>query len=532
MIHHVVAVLAAAAAVAAFPAEVWISPQGNNLSGNGSHASPWQSPQRALQFVADQRHGNGGKLPGPVTIRVLPGLYALDSTIEITAASSGDPGMPVTFQADDPGAPNVFSGAAVLSDVTANKDGTVTFSVPDSVPCPGGCRQLFRVTYDDGTWPLGRRNLSRSDTLTYSSITAKDMVVPSGQLSQYSPASLAQAEAVVYHSWTATITPVGAWDPSAHTLTFATDANPKCYDACENKYYVQNVLDPALLGPGEFFVATSPSGRTVTYRPYQGESVKPGDFAVANLSTVLATTGSGAGAVGHVVFNGITFAHSASHLSTCLESGGCNGQSDSDTEFAAVQLANASNVTLYNCTVEQTGLFGVWVQDGSSDVVMEWVFLRHLGAGAVRVGQSDVVSLPRRITLRDSTVSYTGEVLAAGPGVLIQPAADVTVTHNEFAHTRYTAVSAGWTWGYAPTQVSNVNISHNDMHDVFGGELSDGGCVYTLASSTAQWSTTTAAGTSTPGATAGGATTRTRGAASSPSPTTLPTRPRARGSTR
>jgi len=47
----------------------------------------------------------------------------------------------------------------------------------------------------------------------------------------------------------------------------------------------------------------------------------------------------------------------------------------------------------------------------------------------------------------------------------------------------YTAVSTGWTWGYAATSDAGNLVSYNLLHDIFQGELSDGGCVYNLGRS-------------------------------------------------
>ena len=80
----------------------------------------------------------------------------------------------------------------------------------------------------------------------------------------------------------------------------------------------------------------------------------------------------------------------------------------------------------------------------------------------------------------DNELSDGGHVWQQGCGVLAQRVARTNISHNEIGHFRYTGVSVGWTWGYAPTDVYDVLVSHNHIHDIGQGYLSDMGCVYTL----------------------------------------------------
>jgi hypothetical protein len=65
-------------------------------------------------------------------------------------------------------------------------------------------------------------------------------------------------------------------------------------------------------------------------------------------------------------------------------------------------------------------------------------------------------------------------------GVLLQAAADCTITHNEVSMFRQTGISAGWRWNYGPTSDGNNTISFNRIHTIGMGETSDLGCVYHL----------------------------------------------------
>lgn len=384
--------------------------------------------------------------------------------------------------------PTVFSGAAVLTPLGDGPNGTLLFQIPASVECSGRCRQLFRIAGTGG--PLGRRMFSKSSTMQYTAIATRSITVGAGQLADYSPESLAAGEVVFFQSWTSSIGILktnAAWNPATRTLSTASPINTECYGACLNRYFVQNVLDAKLMAPGTFSLDDRDvSNRTIMYKPLPGETVAPGDLAVGNISEVLVTASTdGSSKPGFVTMRGITFSHTASALSYCINSG-CNGQSASSGQTATVHLTNATNFEFFNCTVSETGHYGVWVDQGSSDVSVSHCNFTSLGAGGIRIGAArsgvapDLTQQVQRATVSDCTVSNTGAVVMAGAGVLSQQASDVLITHNNIGNLLYTGVSAGWTWGYAPTSVHNVTVSFNDIHDIFQGELSDGGCVYTL----------------------------------------------------
>ena len=65
-------------------------------------------------------------------------------------------------------------------------------------------------------------------------------------------------------------------------------------------------------------------------------------------------------------------------------------------------------------------------------------------------------------------------------GVLILQSGHNRVAHNHIHHLYYTAVSAGWNWGYKESPCHENIIEFNHLHHIGQGMLSDMGAFYSL----------------------------------------------------
>jgi hypothetical protein len=107
-----------------------------------------------------------------------------------------------------------------------------------------------------------------------------------------------------------------------------------------------------------------------------------------------------------------------------------------------------------------------------------------MGAGGIKVGETMQRASEAERTVENEVVDNAlhdlGSIYPSAIGVWIGQSSRNTVAHNEIRDLFYTAISVGWTWGYAPNLCDDNRIEYNHLHHIGKGMLSDMGAIYTL----------------------------------------------------
>jgi hypothetical protein len=467
-----------------------VSPAGNDgWSGQLAEPNadrtdgPLATPARARDVLRERRRAKS--LSGPAEVRLRGGRYRLAEPLVFTPEDSGD----VLWTAAAGESP-VLSGAAPATGWRIERRAGLTVWTTDVSALVRG-RGPFRALFVNGE-RRPRPRLPKEGYWRIESVPGRALdggghwktlfegsdafVAAPGTVAAWR--SLADVEAVVLHFWIEERLPLVSFDPATRlvrtgrkTLMALVDETGDTYP----RFYAENVFEA--LSPGDWYL-DRPTGR-LHYAPRPGDRPETARVEVPVVASLLRLEGEPEKDrfVEGLRFAGIALEHAAvPEAEPAVQAAW--------TTPGALVLRGARNVVIEDSRLAGLGGYAVEIGEGCRGVRLVGNEIVDAGGGGVKVDGADAAGDPRLrtagVAVTDNHVHAIGRVFPSAVGVLVRHASDVEIAHNHVHDTYYTAISAGWVWGYEPSVTSGIRVVKNHIHDVGQGVLSDMGGVYTL----------------------------------------------------
>lgn len=243
------------------------------------------------------------------------------------------------------------------------------------------------------------------------------------------------------------------------------------------RFKIRN-LKSLLDTPGEFVF--DKASKKITYFPREGEDIASSSILYPALSEILLIKGeSDLNKAKNISLSGLTF-ECGGHFPDKKWQQAPQAQA---SVSGFVRVENADCIEIKNCEVRNCNSYGIEFASGVTNSKVKNSILYDCGSGGIRVGALSGSSTYQN-EISNNIIYCYGRYNKAAVGICIFSSGSNLIDHNAIFDGYYTAISVGWTWGFAPTHTQNNRITNNRIFKIGHGVMDDMGGIYTLGDAT------------------------------------------------
>jgi len=230
---------------------------------------------------------------------------------------------------------------------------------------------------------------------------------------------------------------------------------------------------------GEFYFDMA--SREILYLPRKGENMQTAEAFIPALPLALEIAGkSPKSRAENIAVKGVDFFCGSVEPFTL-------GMQAAKPAKGFVRIYNARAVSFSGNKIRCADSCALDIGKAADGISVEGNEISDIGCGGVKIGEEPAcIKSPEEDTfgvrVSDNIIRAYGRYNKSAAGILALDARDVEIDHNTIFDGFYSAISCGWTWGYAPTRTRGNKITNNRIFDIGQGYLCDMAGIYTLGS--------------------------------------------------
>lgn len=461
---------------------IYVSYNGDD-SYKGTRDMPIKSLTKALE-LGSRRKKYSKK--DTLFIKINEGKYYIDKSIIINKV----PSRPIVIEGSENNKTE-FIGGNIISNWKKEKANLYYCIVPTIYNAEqlfiNGNRATLAKTPDTSWFTVVGSSQSEPDKNNITTLSVKLKQKDMLSLKNLSDDEIKNIKVRFYHKWDNTHRWLTGVDMKKNIiLTNKEYINPDNMITDGSRCILYNYKN-ALNQKGEWYF--DKAKQRIYYSPREGETIEKSNCIVPQISKLLVLHGTPISPIQNITFKNISFGYAA-HFTP--ERGDGPLQAAYNTE-ACIELDYTNNISFINCHIIHTGNNGIWLRQECYNNKIQNCTFKDLGIGGIKLGLGNRLQDNRLISsnniIENNLIDNIGNDQACGVGILILNSKNNTISHNELSNMYYTAISAGWYWGYNKDKKNEFNpstnniIEYNLIHDIGKGELSDLAGIYTLGES-------------------------------------------------